>query len=66
MPQSNMPINNVILEKLEALDNRLNKLDSIESQINNLTLIMGLMDQRVSTIESKLQAHNNKCKLIEM
>jgi hypothetical protein len=35
MPQANMPFNNAILEKHEALDNRWNILGIIESQINN-------------------------------
>ncbi|XP_045174508.2 uncharacterized protein LOC123535821 [Mercenaria mercenaria] len=55
-----MPINQAIMEKLEAMDKRLNKLDIIESQISNLTQKMTVIDQRVSSLESKVHEQNSK------
>ncbi|XP_045198378.2 uncharacterized protein LOC123552704 [Mercenaria mercenaria] len=65
LTQSSIPVNQAIMEKLEAMDKRLNKLDLIESQISNLTQKMTVMDQRVSSLEGKIYEQNSKLTEIE-
>ena len=53
-----------IIDKLEAMDTRLNKLDSIDSQLSNLTKRLSIMDTRVSSVETSITDTNKR--LIEL
>jgi hypothetical protein len=68
MPQSqtqhyNNPVspiidNTVIMSKLEAIDLRLRKLDSIEEQVLNINSKISSMNHRISSLESKMSDSN--------
>ena len=53
-----------MVDKLEALDRRLNKLDIIEHQMSSLTQKLSNMDGRVSSLEGKV--HNTNCRINEI
>ena len=53
-----------VVDKLEALDRRLNKLDIIETQMSSLSQKLSNMDGRVSSLEGKL--HTNNCRISEI
>ena len=48
------------MEKLEAMDRRLYKLDNIEQQLSTLSHKISSMDGRVSSLESKICTHNTQ------
>ena len=60
----NLNFQQFIIEKLESLDRRLNKLDTIETQISGLSQKLSIMDGRVSSLEGKV--HNNNYRLTEI
>ena len=68
-PQQPSNVNNFqqfVIDKLEAMDRRLTKLDNIEHQLSTLSQKLSNMDGRVSSLESKISAHNNQLSDIEV
>jgi len=55
-----------VLEKLEAIDKRLNKLDSIETQISCLSTKIAGVDRRVIALESTVSVHSKTISDIEV
>jgi Leucine-rich repeat (LRR) protein len=58
--------NQIILEKLDAMDNRLRKLDSIETQKTKMSQKLTLMDERVSSLERQSFDLNKQVSDIEL
>jgi chaperonin cofactor prefoldin len=54
----------MVLDKLESMDKRLNKLDYIEQQVNKINERVSSLDTRISHMESKL--HDQGRKLIDI
>ncbi|KAH3830507.1 hypothetical protein DPMN_103751 [Dreissena polymorpha] len=69
-PQVNSAYNDTfqktVLDQLMSLDNRLNKLDSIEKQLSTLTTKLGNMDTRVTTLECKVKDVDTRVKEVEV
>ena len=64
-PQYNGNFNQLLLDKLDTMDKRLQKLDTIEQQLSFMSHKMTLMDNRVSSLELTLSDTNNKIRDIE-
>ena len=58
--QNQTPSLHVILEKLDNMDRRLNKLDSIETQIVEMNKSVLLMGSRISSVERTMNETNTK------
>lgn len=63
--QPNMNFNQIILDKLEALDTRLGKLDSIDKQLHDMSQKLSLIDIQVSSLESTAKQTSIKIMEIE-
>ena len=60
----NVNFQQFVIDKLESLDRRLNKLDSIEIQISSLSNKLSKMDDRVSSLEGSF--HNSSRRITEI
>lgn len=63
--QSTPNINQIILDKLEVMDTKLRKLDSIEKQIHDMSTKLSHMDARVTSLETKSHESSRKISEIE-
>lgn len=64
-PSHDTSFQQTVLNKLELLDKRLQKLDNIETQVDSMARKMNSMDTRITFMESKLSDYNNKVLEIE-
>ena len=66
MPASPKPVTSsdnfqqFVIDKLEAMDSRLKKLDSIDNQLSSLTQKLTAMDNRVSSVECNITDNNRR------
>ena len=63
--QPNFNFQQIVLDKLFNMEQRLNTLDSIDSKLSNLTQKMTIMANRVSSLESKVNGNYRKLNDIE-
>jgi hypothetical protein len=63
---SDTSFQNTVLNKLEMMDKRLQKLDNIELQVSSMAQKMNSMDTRITFLESKLTDYNSKVVDIEI